>query len=132
MTSQCLSLYSENGSRWQNYLIYKAQFCLSVCLWVCVSVCFNSSETASGTSIKLGTIDHHSRGECQNDIGDVIMTSRPKMIFLEFPLLDGDNHFLLKRQTASDLSHFKNFHLFGVYNDFTINELLNNLIFVLS
>ena len=32
--------------------IYQAQFC--------PCVCFNSSETALGTSIKLGTIDHHS------------------------------------------------------------------------
>ena len=44
-------------------LIYKAQFCLSVCLPVCVSVClcvcFSSSETSTGTSIKLSTIDHH-------------------------------------------------------------------------
>ena len=29
----------------------KVQFCLCVC--------FNSSETAIGTTIKLGTIDHH-------------------------------------------------------------------------
>ena len=34
-----------------NKLIYNAQFCL----WTC----FNSSETAIGTSIKLGMIDHH-------------------------------------------------------------------------
>ena len=35
-------------------LYYGAQFCLSVCLFVCM----NSSETARGTSIKLGMIDH--------------------------------------------------------------------------
>ena len=30
-----------------------------ICLSVCVFVCFNSSETAIGTTIKLGTINHH-------------------------------------------------------------------------
>ena len=40
--------------------IHKAQFCLSVYMYVCLCVCFNFYETALGTSITLGTIDHHS------------------------------------------------------------------------
>ena len=52
-------------------LIYKAQFCLSVYL----SVCFNSSETTRGTSIKLGTNDHHYVVSVIKGIGDVMMTS---------------------------------------------------------
>ena len=39
---------------------------------------------------------------------------------------------MLKRKSASDLAHFKNFRLFGVENDITTNDLLNNLFFVLS
>ena len=34
---------------------------------------------------------------------------------------------MLKRKPASDLPHYKNFHLFGVENDVTINVSLNNL-----
>ena len=39
--------------------IKRNSVCLSVCLSVYVSVCFNSFETTRGTTIKLGTIDHH-------------------------------------------------------------------------
>ena len=46
--------------------------------------------------------------------------------------LTGDNHFLLKRKPASDLPHFKNFYLFGVSNNVTINDSFNNLFFVFS
>ena len=43
-----------------------------------------------------------------------------------------DNCFLLNQKPAFDLPHFKNLHLFGVKNDDTINDSLNNLIFVFS
>ena len=39
---------------------------------------------------------------------------------------------MLKQKPVFDLSHFKNFHLFRVQNDVTINDSLNNLFFVLS
>ena len=39
---------------------------------------------------------------------------------------------MLKQKPASALPHYKNFHLFGVENDVKINDLLNNLFFVLS
>ena len=53
------------------YLIYKAQFCLSV--YVCV--CFNSFKTAKSTVIKLGTIDHHLVVSVVRGIRNVMMTS---------------------------------------------------------
>ena len=46
--------------------------------------------------------------------------------------LTENNRFLLKQKSASDLLDFKNFHLLGVENDVAINDLLNNLFFVLS
>ena len=39
---------------------------------------------------------------------------------------------MLKRKPGSDLPHFKNFLLFVVKIDVTINDLLHNLFFVLS
>ena len=42
------------------------------------------------------------------------------------------NRFLLKRKPTSDSAHYKNFYLFGVKNDVTINNSLHNLLFVLS
>ena len=55
-----------------------------------------------------------------------MITSQSKIIFLEFAYLTKDNRFSFKRKPASDLLHFKNFHLFEVYNDVTINDSLNN------
>ena len=39
---------------------------------------------------------------------------------------------MLKGKPPSDLPHYKNFHLFMVENDVTINDLLHNLFFVFS
>ena len=39
---------------------------------------------------------------------------------------------MLKRKLASDSPHFKNFHLFWVKNDVTLNDSLNNLFVVFS
>ena len=39
---------------------------------------------------------------------------------------------MLKRKPAYDLPHYKNFYLFGVYNDVTINASLYDLFFVPS
>ena len=39
---------------------------------------------------------------------------------------------MLKRKPTSDLPHFKNFHLFWVKNDVTLNDSLNNLFVVFS
>ena len=55
-----------------------------------------------------------------------------KNIFWILLYLTEDNRFLFKRKPASDLPHFKNFHLFKVKNDVTINDSLNNLFFVFS
>ena len=99
---------------------------------VCVSVCFNSSETAGGTSIKLGTIDHHPVVSVRWGLVTSWWRHNQKNFFLNLHYLTEDNRFLLKRKPVSNLTHFKSFHLFGVWNDVTINDSSNNLFFVFS
>ena len=70
-------------------------------------VCFNSSETAIGTSIRLGTIDDHPVVSVIKGIGDVMMMSYPKMIFLEFALLNKGQPLLAQTKISYRLTTFQ-------------------------
>ena len=79
---------------------------------VCVSVCFSSSETAKGTSIKLGTIDHFPVVSVTR--GFVTSSWRHNQkTFFNLRYLTEDNYFLLKRKPGPDLPHYKNFCLWS-------------------
>ena len=66
-------------------------------------VCFNSSETAIGTNIKLGTIDHHP----VVSVIKVLVTSQSKIIFLEFALFDRGQPLFAQTKTSFRLTTFQ-------------------------